>query len=57
MNTEQQKMVEDALLGDSRIRIKSDTTIVHKTSTELLTELFESFGTIFKDYEENQKLK
>jgi hypothetical protein len=57
MNREQQKMVEDALLGDSRTRIKSDTTIVHKTSTELLTELFESFGTIFKDYEENQKLK
>ena len=59
MNTEQQKMLEDALLGDSksRTRIKSDTTIVHKTSTELLTELFESFGTIFKDYEENQKLK
>jgi len=59
MNTEQQKMLEDALLGDSksRTRIKSDTTIVHKTSTELLTELFESFGTIFKDYEENKKLK
>ena len=54
MNTEQQKMLEDALLGDSksRTRIKTDTTIVHKTSTELLTELFESFGTIFKEYEE-----
>jgi hypothetical protein len=59
MNREQQKMLEDALLGDSksRRRIKTDTTIVHKTSTELLTELFESFGTIFKEYEETHKRK
>jgi len=58
MKSEQQ-LIEDALLGplESRTRIKPDTTIVHKTSTELLTELFESFGTIFKEHEQTKQTK
>ena len=43
--------------SESRTRVYPANVIVKKTSIELLNELFESFGEIFKDYEQNHKLK